>query len=80
MRKFLEYIKPIIEGDDMKASIRRVLAIFFSIILTVYIFSRNASEGIAMIVAFLILSLLGLAAAQSLISRKIDEKIPPNES
>jgi hypothetical protein len=77
MRKFLDYIRPLIQGDDMKASIRRVLAIFFSIVLTFYIFSENASEGIAMIIAFLILSLLGLAAAQSLISRKIN---PPNES
>ena len=62
-----------LQGDDGLLSIKRVLAIFFSVVLTIYVLHiTTPSEGIATIITFLIVSLLGMSTAQNIIFKKFD--------
>lgn len=84
MKKVLRYILGSLEGPDGVLSIRRVLAVFFSVVFFVYITGANPAEGIATVISLLIIGLLGITTAQNVFNdffkTKTGETVdPPKE-
>lgn len=86
--RFIDYIRPLIEGRDRRISLRAALAVAFSIDLirntshAVFKWDTGKSfEGLSLVLgseAGLIIALLGLATIQNIQDRKTDANSDPN--
>ena len=79
MKKILNYLRPIIEGEDGKPSLRRLIAIIFSI---GYIRKAEMMPGTIDLlnsISTLIVLLLGLTTVQNVVQKFLpSDKTPAN--
>lgn len=73
------YLKPIIEGEDGKASIRRVLTIFFSIGFIRIANAMTPSIDLLWVILAGIGGFLGLTTVQTMVLQKLGNQQSPGQ-
>lgn len=85
-KNFREWIRPTIEGDDGKASHRRLTVVYFILLLT-YMIVKTANGSVFPEIAWIVVSggaglFSGLSIWQQIVNKKRNENItysPPKE-